>query len=142
MRFSGTLCVLDEPSSGAPFGAKGRRILMPSTVAEEALSTLIGCPVTVSASLATHEKEDTIGIVERAWIDGCRLEIEGALHHQSEHLAGVLPEVLGMSYVTTSVIEDMRRVVWRMTKATFTSVAVLLRDKAAYGKKTRFEICQ
>lgn len=135
MRFSGTLCVLDEPSDRAPEGTKQRRVLLSSVVAQEALPSLIGVPVTY-----THTG-GTIGIIERAWIDGCRLKVEGAIHHRSEHLVDV-PEVLGMSYVTTSHIEDMRRVIWRMTKATFTSVAVLLRDKAAYGKKTRFEICQ
>jgi hypothetical protein len=34
----------------------------------------------------------------------------------------------------------MRASVWRLTKVTFTGAAILLRDKAAYGR-TSFRLC-
>jgi hypothetical protein len=48
---------------------------------------------------------------------------------------------MGMSYeLADALVEDMRASVWRLTKVTFTGAAILLREKAAYGK-TSFRLC-
>ena len=49
-------------------------------------------------------------------------------------------EALGMSYeLADAHVENMRAEVWRLTKATFTGAAILLRSKAAY-QKTSFRL--
>jgi hypothetical protein len=47
---------------------------------------------------------------------------------------------MGMSYeLADAHVADMREVVWRLTRATFTGAAILLREKAAY-RATSFHV--
>jgi hypothetical protein len=42
-------------------------------------------------------------------------------------------DAMGMSYeLADAQVADMRAPVWRLTRATFTGAAILLREKAAY----------
>ena len=51
------------------------------------------------------------------------------------HAARTPAEQMGMSYeLADAHVEDMRASVWRLTRVTFTGAAILLREKAAYGK--------
>jgi hypothetical protein len=51
------------------------------------------------------------------------------------HLRSTPAELMGMSYeLADAHVEDMRASVWRLTKVTFTGAAILLREKAAYGR--------
>jgi len=50
---------------------------------------------------------------------------------------------MGMSYeLADARVADMKASVWRLTKATFTGAAILLRSKAAYrGTSFRLRRC-
>lgn len=50
------------------------------------------------------------------------------------------PGAMGMSWeLADAHVEDMRAEIWKLTRATFTGAAILLREKAAY-RDTRFEL--
>jgi hypothetical protein len=47
---------------------------------------------------------------------------------------------MGMSYeLADAQVADMRAEIWKLTKATFTGAAILLREKAAY-RATSFRL--
>jgi prefoldin subunit 5 len=135
--FSGVLTVLDQASDRAPTGAAGHRVLLPRSVAERALPSLLGMAVDYAPGLRGHDARRKIGVITRAEISGDRLEVSGYF------FARDFPEVvrdlrakrerLGMSYEVTDVrVANAAADVWELTRVVFTGAAILERAAAAY----------
>ena len=141
--FEGVLCRLGEPSDKAPSGSRGRRVILTHQAAGEALESLIGMGVDFTPNWDGHDAKRKCGVITKAHIDGDELLVNGHLFCRDfpEIQAFVKPgKELGMSYeLADAHVENMHADVWKLTEVTFTGAAILLRDKAAYGK-TRFSI--
>ena len=136
--FEGVLTVVDAPSDKAPSGARGHRVILTRAAAEAALPSLLGMAVDFKAGWDGHDAKQKCGIVTAAEMDGAGLRVRGYLFARDfaemmREMEAHGDEALGMSYeLADAHVEDMRASVWRLTKATFTGAAILLRDKAAY----------
>ncbi len=143
--FEGVLTLVDAPSDKAPSGARGHRVVLTRDAAEVALPSLLGMAVDFKAGWDGHDAKQKCGIITAAGIDGDAVRVSGYLFArdftdmmQEMHAHG--DEALGMSYeLADAHVENMRAEVWRLTKATFTGAAILLRTKAAY-RKTSFRV--
>jgi hypothetical protein len=135
--FSGVLTRLDVPSDRPPAGAAGHRVILPRSVAERALPSLLGMAVGCAAGLRGHDARRKIGVITRAEIRGDRLEVAGYLFGKD------FPEIvrelrarrdrLGMSYEVTGVrVADLGVPVWVLEHVVFTGAAILERAAAAY----------
>jgi hypothetical protein len=137
--FEGVLTFVDVPSDRAPSGAKGHRVILTRTAAEDALPSLLGMAVDYCPGWDGHDARQKCGIITDANIVGKQIRVAGYLFGRD------FPEVeaqmkkaaagsMGMSYeLADAHVEDMRAAVWSLTKVTFTGAAILLRAKAAYG---------
>lgn len=134
--FIGVLTVVDEPSTKAPAGARGHRVLLTKEAAREALGSLIGMGINIATDSANHDPKKKIGIIDNAELCGKEIVVTGYLFQRDfpgEVLKLAASSGYGMSYeIVDARVEDMRAVVWELTRATFTGAAVLLREKAAY----------
>ncbi len=143
--FEGVLTLVDQPSDKAPSGARGHRVVLTRDAAEVALPSLLGMAVDFKAGWDGHDAKQKCGIITAAQIDGDAVHVSGYLFARDfsdmmteMHAHG--DEALGMSYeLADAHVADMRADVWRLTKATFTGAAILLRSKAAY-RSTSFRV--
>jgi len=145
--FEGCLTLLDVASDKAPSGARGHRVVLTRTAAEDALPSLLGMAVDYKAGWDGHDARQKCGIITSAHISSCRDAGAGSRLMVSGYLyARDFPEMearvgglaagagdMGMSYeLAEAHVADMRAPVWTLTRATFTGAAILLREKAAY----------
>ena len=143
--FEGVLTLVDVPSDKAPSGSRGHRVVMTKTAAEAALPSFLGMAVNFRPDWDGHESRIKCGILTKADIVGQRLVVRGYLHGRDlneivKKIKQLPPGCLGMSYeITDTHVEDMRAQVWKLVRATFTGVAILQREKAAY-KQTEFRL--
>jgi hypothetical protein len=143
--FEGVLTLVDAPSDKAPSGARGHRVVLTRDAAAAALPSLLGMAVDFKAGWDGHDAKQKCGIITAAEIDGDAVRVSGYLFArdftemmQEMHAHG--DDALGMSYeLADAHVENMSAAVWRLTKATFTGAAILLRTKAAY-RKTSFRV--
>lgn len=143
--FEGVLTRVDAPSDKAPSGARGHRVVLTHDAAEAALPSLLGMAVDFKAGWDGHDAKQKCGIITSAVIEGDAVRVSGYLFArdfaemmQEMHAHG--DDALGMSYeLADAHVEDMRAETWRLTKATFTGAAILLRTKAAY-RNTSFRV--
>lgn len=143
--FAGVLTLVDEPSTRPPSGARGHRVVLTRAAALAALPSLLGMAIDYAPSWDGHDARRKCGIITEADVEGARLRVAGYL------FAKDFPEVerqmrqcasgaMGMSWeLADAHVEDMRAEVWKLTRATFTGAAILLREKAAY-RNTWFEL--
>ena len=146
--FEGCLTLVDVPSDKAPSGARGHRVVLTREAAESALPSLLGMAVDYKAGWDGHDARQKCGIITAAHLEGSKLLVGGFLFARdfpemeakvSELAAGAANE-MGMSYeLADAHVADMRAPVWRLTRATFTGAAILLREKAAY-RATSFRV--
>jgi hypothetical protein len=148
--FEGCLTLVDVPSDKAPSGARGHRVVLTKEAAETALPSLLGMAVDYKAGWDGHDARQKCGIITSAHLDGCRLLVGGFLFardfpEMEAKVGGIAAGVecaMGMSYeLADAHVADMRDTVWRLTRATFTGAAILLREKAAY-RATSFRVCR
>jgi hypothetical protein len=155
--FEGCLTLVDEASDKAPNGARGHRVVLTREAAKEALPSLLGMAVDYKAGWDGHNARQKCGIITAAWMEDRRLLVSGYLFARDfpefgsggrcregarmEAGAGLPKDAaMGMSYeLADAHVEDMRAPVWRLTRATFTGAAILLREKAAY-RGTSFRV--
>jgi hypothetical protein len=142
--FLGVLTTVDQPSDKSPTGCRGHRVILTHTAAAAALPGLIGQAVGYKTGFDGHDARQKVGIVTEAEIVGNELIVGGFLFIRD------FPELIkeldlddnkmGMSYeLADAHVEDMRANVWKLTRATFTGAAILLKSKAAYTK-TSFQL--
>ena len=150
--FEGVLTLVDVPSDKAPSGARGHRVVLTREAAETALPSLLGMAVDYKAGWDGHDARQKCGIITAAHIEGQRLMVSGFMFardypefHALESRFGTSLTAsaegdMGMSYeLADAHVADMRDAVWRLTRATFTGAAILLREKAAY-RATSFHV--
>lgn len=143
--FEGVLTLVDQPSDKAPSGARGHRVVLTRDAAEAALPSLLGMAVDFKAGWDGHDAKQKCGIITAATLEGDALRVNGYLFARDfaemmTEMRAHGDEALGMSYeLADAHVENMRAEVWRLTKATFTGAAILLRTKAAY-RDTRFRV--
>ena len=156
--FEGCLTLVDVASDKAPSGARGHRVVLTREAAETALPSLLGMAVDYKAGWDGHDARQKCGIITAAHLEakgeGQRLLVRGFLFARDypefsrfckvEAKPGVLAAEadasMGMSYeLADAHVADMRSPVWRLTQATFTGAAILLREKAAY-RATSFKV--
>ncbi len=78
--FQGVLTLVDVPSQRAPFGSKGKRVLLTRKAAERAIPSLLGMAVDYAPSLDQHDQQRKVGVITSAEIAGRNLEIGGYLY--------------------------------------------------------------
>jgi len=153
--FEGCLTLVDVASDKAPSGARGHRVVLTREAAESALPSLLGMAVDYKAGWDGHDARQKCGIITEARLEpkqqGQRLMVSGYLFARDFPEFGKLEGTLsvaaagemGMSYeLADAHVADMRASVWKLTRATFTGAAILLRDKAAYrGTSFRVRRC-
>ena len=143
--FTGVLTQVDEPSIKPPSGARGHRVILTRGAALTALPSLLGMAVDYAPSWDGHDARRKCGIITQADLNGSRLLVAGYLFAKDfpeveRQMRQCLPGAMGMSWeLADAHVEDMRAEVWRLTRATFTGAAILLREKAAY-RNTSFEL--
>ncbi len=148
--FEGCLTLVDVASDKAPSGARGHRVMLTKEAAETALPSLLGMAVDYTAGWDGHDARQKCGIITSAHLEGCKrlvvcCLVARACPEREEKVGGGAAEAasaMGMSYeLADAHVADMRDVVWRLTRATFTGAAILLREKAAY-RGTSFRVCR
>jgi hypothetical protein len=143
--FEGVLTMVDVASDKAPAGAKGHRVLLTREAAMEALPSLLGMGVDYRPGWDGHDARRKCGVITEADVIGARLHVSGYLFGRDfpeveERLNRGQEGTMGMSYeLANAHVADMQAQVWRLTKATFTGAAILLREKAAY-RNTSFRL--
>ena len=143
--FEGVLTLVDAASDRAPAGAKGHKVLLTRAAAEAALPSLLGMAVDYRPGWDGHDAKRKIGLITEANVVGRKLTVRGYLYARdfpeaAEDIRASAPQAMGMSYeLADAQVADMREEIWRLTKATFTGAAILLRDKAAY-RATSFRL--
>jgi len=136
--FEGVLTLVDSASDKAPAGARGHRVMLTREAAEKALASLLGMAVDYRPGWDGHDARRKVGLLTEASLAGKRLVVKGYIYARdfpevAKTVAGHLPGSMGMSYeIADARVEDMRSEIWKLTRATFTGAAILLRDKAAY----------
>lgn len=143
--FSGVLTLVDQPSTKPPSGARGHRVILTRAAAVAALPSLLGMAVDYAPAWDGHDARRKCGIITHADVEGPRLHVAGYLYARDfpeveRQMRQCTPGAMGMSWeLADAHVEDMRAEIWKLTRATFTGAAILLRDKAAY-RDTRFEL--
>lgn len=145
--FEGVLTLVDSPSDKAPSGARGHRVVLTRDAAETALPSLLGMAVDFKAGWDGHDAKQKCGIIASASIEGDAVHVSGYLFARDfaemmTEMQAHGDEALGMSYeLADAHVENMRAEIWRLTRATFTGAAILLRTKAAY-RNTSFRLAR
>jgi hypothetical protein len=143
--FEGVLTLVDAPSDKAPSGARGHRVVLTRNAAEAALPSLLGMAVDFKTGWDGHDARQKCGIITAAQIEGDAVRVSGYLFARDfaemmQEMQAHGDEALGMSYeLADAHVENMQAQVWRLTRATFTGAAILLRSKAAY-RDTSFRL--
>jgi len=143
--FTGVLTLVDEPSTRPPSGASGHRVILTRAAALAALPSLLGMAVDYAPAWDGHDARRKCGIITQADVEGTRLRVAGYLYAKDfpeveRQVRQSLPGAMGMSWeLADAHVEDMRAEIWKLTRATFTGAAILLREKAAY-RNTSFEL--
>jgi hypothetical protein len=137
MPFSGVLTKLDEPSNFAPHGSRGKRIMMTSQAAKNALDSLAMMGVDVTAEFDGHDARRKIGVITAATIEGSDLRIEGIIYAADfpEEAAFIKAnkDSLGFSFEAQhNHVESLDGDPLVITACVFTGAAILLKDKAAF----------
>ncbi|MFP5229831.1 MAG: hypothetical protein ACLGXA_19630 [Acidobacteriota bacterium] len=143
--FAGVLTLVDEPSTKPPSGARGHRVILTRAAAVAALPSLLGMAVDYVPSWDGHDARRKCGIITQADVEGSQLRVAGYLFAKDfpeveRQMRACAAGAMGMSWeLADAHVEDMRAEVWKLTRATFTGAAILLREKAAY-RNTSFEL--
>lgn len=143
--FTGVLTLVDEPSTKPPSGARGHRVILTRGAALAALPSLLGMAVDYAPTWDGHDARRKCGIITHADMEGARLHVAGYLYARDfpeveRQMRQCAPGAMGMSWeLADAHVEDMRAEIWKVTRATFTGAAILLREKAAY-RDTRFAL--
>jgi hypothetical protein len=136
--FDGVLTLVDAASDRAPAGAKGHKVLLTRAAAEAALPSLLGMAVDYRPGWDGHDAKRKIGLITEADVVGRKLLVKGYLYARdfpevTEAIRASAAGAMGMSYeLADAQVADMREEIWKLTRATFTGAAILLREKAAY----------
>lgn len=134
--FTGILTRLDRPSDKPLMGTGGKRVILPSSVAEAAISSLLGMCVDFSPDFAKHRPRSKIGLITAASVVGDAIEIAGYFYAADfpEEVQTIQDEKekLGFSFEAQSLMLNLKSDPLIVEACEFTGAAVLYKDKAAY----------
>ena len=134
--FSGVLTRLDQPSDKPVGGTNGKRVILPTEAAQEALASLLGMGVDFTPSFDGHRPKVKIGLITTANIIGNAIEILGFFYAadfpEEVQFIQSEKEKLGFSFEAQSLMQDMSADPLVISACEFTGAAVLFKDKAAY----------
>ena len=145
--FEGVLTLVDEPSNRPPSGARGHRVILTREAALAALPSLMGMAVDYAPGWDGHDARRKCGIITQADVEANRLRVSGYLFGKDfpeveDRMRRGTAGMMGMSYeIADAHVEDMNAEIWKLTRATFTGAAILLREKAAY-RNTSFQLAE
>lgn len=136
MPFTGTLLLVDQPSTKPPHGSNGHRIYVAKDVAQEHLKSLIGMAVNYdSIDLDGHATRHKVGVINDAWIDGNKVKVKGIIYKKDfpEAVKDLRQPGLGMSMELANVyVRDQNESVWHLEDFYFTGATILKKEAAAY----------
>ena len=135
MRFEGVLFIVGKPSKVPPRGSRGHNVILLPSAIEDALRDLPGKELDSSECLSTHNRNNKIGRIERAFIVGDMFCIAGECYNRGDNIIQLQAsgERLGLSYdILNGHVDDMRNLIYRVSRATFIGAAVLKQSKAAH----------
>ena len=135
--FTGTLLLVDQPSTKAPNGSEGHRILVPMDVAKRKLKTLIGMGINISDELDRHAPQKKVGVIKKAWIEGNKVMVSGSIWKKDfpNALQKLRSRGMGMSMELADVlVAEKDADVWKLMDFDFTGCTALYRSAAAYEK--------
>lgn len=134
--FKGVLTRIDEPSDNPLNGSHGKCVVLPKSVAEKALSSLLGMAIDSTPNLDGHDVKSKIGLITAATIVGNEIHIEGFFYGADfpSEVKRIQAEKsqLGFSYEAQAHIRSMNDDPLVIKDCVFTGAAVLYKDKAAY----------
>jgi hypothetical protein len=110
-----------------------------------ALPSLMGMAVDYAPGWDGHDARRKCGIITQADVEDNRLRVSGYLFGKDfpeveDRMRRGSAGMMGMSYeIADAHVEDMNAEIWKLTRATFTGAAILLREKAAY-RNTSFQL--
>ena len=78
--FRGVLTVVDAPSTRAPSGSGGKRVVLTRAAAEAGLASLIGMALDYAPSFDRHDMRRKVGVITSADVVGRNLEVGGYLY--------------------------------------------------------------
>ena len=134
--FTGVLTRLDRPSDKPLNGTGGKRVILPSAVAEAALASLLGMAIDFKKEFDGHRPKVKIGLITSANVVDDAVEIAGFFYAADfpEEVQFIQAEAgkLGFSFEAQSLIQDMKADPLVVEACEFTGAAVLFKDKAAY----------
>lgn len=134
--FKGVLTRLNEPSDNPLSGSNGKRVILPTDVAEKGLASLIGMGVDFTPNFDGHDVKSKIGLITEANIKGNEIEISGFFYgadYESE-VKRIQAEKsqMGFSFEAQAKVRSMNDDPLIIVSCVFTGAAVLYKDKAAY----------
>jgi hypothetical protein len=137
MPFTGVLTRLDQPSDVAPNGSGGRRVVLPKSVAEKALPSLLGMAVDLTVGLNGHDAQNKVGLITEADIDGDKITIAGFIYAADFPDAAAdiraKKDILGFSFEMKKVlVADPTADPLVIEDCVFTGAAILKKADAAY----------
>jgi hypothetical protein len=134
--FKGVLTRIDEPSDNPLSGSHGKCVILPKSVAEKALSSLLGMAIDSTPNLDGHDVRSKIGLITAATIVGNEIQIQGFFYGADfpSEVKRIQAEKsqLGFSYEAQAHIRSMNDDPLVIKDCVFTGAAVLYKDKAAY----------
>ncbi len=135
--FSGILTRLDEPSDNALHGSQGKKVVLTTSAAEKALSSLMGMSIDFTEDLEGHNPRNKIGLITGATIQGNAVHIEGFFYQADFPLEvkniQANKDHLGFSYEIQDIhVRSMNDNPLIIESCMFTGAAVLYKDCAAY----------
>ena len=136
MPWSGTLLLVDQPSTKPPHGARGHRIYVPKDVAEKRVSGLVGMGVNYDpGDLNEHVPRHKVGVITGAKVVGNKVKVDGIVYVKDfpEAAKDLKKPGLGMSMELANVyVRDENEDVWYLQDFHFTGATILKKDAAAY----------
>lgn len=138
--FKAVLFIIGKPSIDNPSGSRGRKVRLSPAAVEHAMRDLPGKPICRSGCLKTHDNNNQIGEIQRAYAIGDMFCIEGEIFDQHAVDLDACTEPLGVSYDARNChVRDVReREVWVVEAGDFIGVNVLLQRKAAHRENCLF----
>lgn len=134
--FTGVLTILNQISDAPLGGSDGKKVVLPTDVAEKALASLLQMSVDFQPDFDGHDPTRKIGLIEEAYINENKIHVSGFLYTLDfpEEVKRIQrdKEWLGMSFeaqVLTRALDDGNLLI---TYCAFTGAAILFKDKAAF----------
>lgn len=142
MPFTATFMLIDSPSDGTPFGADNP-VVMSMNEAEQSVSSMDLMAVDCVWSdwypedcMTGHDSRNKIGVVEKAYIEGNEMKMKGFIYALDfPDIAFFIKNAtssLGFSMECMAGLESQDDGYDHMTGVTFTGVAILFKNLAAF----------